>query len=72
MILNVKKFWHGKVPYCRNKMLDLILPPSLLLDRPKLGEWWARIEGRPSFKEAGIVKEPIGLSTLAKKLCTIL
>ena len=47
-------------------------PPPFLLARPKLGEWWARIEGRPSFKEAGIVKEPIGLSTLAKKLCTIL
>lgn len=40
--------------------------------RPKLGEWWARIETRPSFKAAGILKEPIGISTMAKKMCTIL
>ena len=40
--------------------------------RPKLGEWWARIETRSSFKDAGILKEPLTFSTLAKKLCTIL
>ena len=76
MILNIKKFWQCK-PLSKQgagncKRIYSYPFISLLLDRPKLGEWWARIEERPSFKEAGIVKEPIGLSTLAKKLCTIL
>ena len=63
-----------KIPMHRNIVFDLVIltRPPFISDRPKLGEWWARIEKRPSFKAAGIVKEPLGLSTLAKKLCTIL
>ena len=40
--------------------------------RPKLTEWWGRVQSRPSFKEAGIVKDPLTMGTFVKKACTIL
>ena len=43
-----------------------------LKNKPNLALWWTKVQERPSFRAAGLVKDPIGIGTLAKKMCTIL
>ena len=43
-----------------------------LENRPKLSAWWNVVQGRPSFKSAGINKDPISIRTLFMKACVIL
>ena len=58
---------------CMMARLNVVnLLDDQLKTKPKLALWWNRVQGRPSFKAAGLVKDPISFSTLAKKLCTIL
>ena len=58
---------------CMMARLNVVsLLDDQLKTKPKLALWWNRVQGRPSFKAAGLVKDPISYSTLAKKMCTIL
>ena len=43
-----------------------------LKTRPKLSAWWNVVQIRPSFKNAGIKKDPISIRTLLMKRCIIL
>ena len=58
---------------CMMARLNMVnLLEDQLKSKPKLALWWNRVQARPSFKAAGLVKEPISFSILAKKMCTIL
>ena len=39
-----------------------------LKNRPKLTNWWTKVQARPSFKNAGIVSSPFSIGTFIKKL----
>ena len=54
-------------------MLSLV--DEALNGRPKLAEWWARVESRPSFKGAQIFKDPVTFAYILRKKfqqCTLL
>ena len=58
---------------CLLARLNMVhLLPEILTTKPKLSAWWSKVQERPSFKAAGIVKDPFTLGTLAKKTCTVL
>ena len=58
---------------CLLARLNMIrLLPEIVENKPKLSAWWSKVQMRPSFKAAGIVKDPITFGTMAKKVCTIL
>ena len=57
----------------RFSMLSLM--DEALNGRPKLAEWWARVESRPSFKGAQIFKDPVTFAYILRKKfqqCTLL
>ena len=58
---------------CLLARLNMVhLLPEILTTKPKLSAWWSKVQMRPSFKDAGIVKDPMTLGTIAKKVCTVL
>ena len=51
------------------------LMDEALAKRPALSEWWARVEARPSFKDAQIFKDPVTFAYILRKKfqqCTLL
>ena len=44
---------------------------NLLTERPKLAKWWAAMQARQSFKNAGIVSFGLG-QIIMKRMCVIL
>ena len=69
------KFIYGS-DYTLACLLARLSAVNLLEDtletRPKLSAWWNVVQGRPSFKSAGINKDPISIRTLFMKACVIL
>ena len=58
---------------CMMARLNLVnLLEDQLKTKPKLALWWNRVQARPSFKAAGLFKEPFSYSMAVKKMCTIL
>ena len=53
----------------RLAMLGLL--DSLLTERPRLAKWWAAMQARQSFKNAGIVSFGLG-QVIMKRMCVIL
>jgi len=57
----------------RYSMVSLM--DEAMKNRPKVAEWWARVESRPSFKGAQIFKDPVTIAFILKKVfqkCTLL
>ena len=54
---------------CMMARLNLVnLLEDQLKTKPKLALWWNRVQARPSFKAAGLFKEPL-LSAWRPKKC---
>jgi len=61
------------VATCLLARLNMIsLLDAQLQNRPKLTEYWQRVQKRPSYKMAAIFSEPMTVGTVAQKFCSIL